>query len=58
MNPTILIIGGVIVLILLIVGVIVSVTSDRSLVEERLGRYLEDDRQQAPEGGVGTQRRY
>jgi len=45
----ILIIGGVIVLILLIVGVIVSVTSDRSLVEERLGRYLEDDRQQAAE---------
>jgi len=53
MNPMILIIGGVIVLILLIVGVIVSVTSDRSLVEERLGRYLEDDRQQAPEGESG-----
>jgi tight adherence protein B len=53
MNPTVLIIGGVIVLILLIVGVIVSVTSDRSLVEERLGRYLEDDRQQAPEGESG-----
>ena len=53
MNPTILIIGGVIVLILLIVGVIVSVTSDRSLVEERLGRYLEDDRQQASEGESG-----
>ena len=53
MNPTILIIGGVIVLILLIVGVIVSVTSDRSLVEERLGRYLEDDRQQAPEVDSG-----
>jgi len=53
MNPMILIIGGVIVLILLIVGVIVSVTSDRSLVEERLGRYLEDDRQQAAEEGSG-----
>ena len=53
MNPMILIIGGVIVLILLIVGVIVSVTSDRSLVEERLGRYLEDDRQQAVEGESG-----
>src|SRR6185503_2137840 len=53
MNPMILIIGGVIVLILLIVGVIVSVTSDRSLVEERLGRYLEDDRQQAAEGESG-----
>ncbi|HMD82672.1 MAG TPA: hypothetical protein VKE92_15255, partial [Anaerolineales bacterium] len=49
----ILIIGGVIILILLIIGVIVSVSSERSLVEERLGRYLEDDRQPAPEGESG-----
>ncbi len=46
MNPMILIIGGVILLILLIVGVIVTVTSERSLVEERLGRYLEDEKPQ------------
>ena len=46
MNPMFLIIGGVIVLVLLIIGVIVSVTSERSLVEERLGRYLEDDKPQ------------
>lgn len=44
MNPMFLIIGGVIVLVLLIIGVIVSVTSERSLVEERLGRYLEDEK--------------
>jgi tight adherence protein B len=43
MNPLFLIIGGVVILILLIIGVIVTVTSERSLVEERLGRYLEDD---------------
>jgi len=35
------VIGGVIVLILLIVGIIVSVNSERSLVERRLGQYLE-----------------
>jgi tight adherence protein B len=44
MNPMILIGGGVIVLILLIIGVVVSITSERSLVEERLGRYLDEER--------------
>src|SRR5512138_2560170 len=44
MNPLFLIIGGVIILVLLIIGVVVTVTSERSLVEERLGRYLEDER--------------
>ena len=44
MNPIILLGGGVIVLLLLIVGVIVSITSERSLVEERLGRFLEDEK--------------
>jgi tight adherence protein B len=35
--------GGVILLILLIIGVVVSITSDRSIVEERLGRYLDEE---------------
>ena len=44
MNPqTILILGGLLALILLIVGIVVSVREERSLVEERLGRYLEDE---------------
>jgi tight adherence protein B len=43
----VLIIGGVAVMVLLIVGVIVSANSERSLVEQRLGRYLEDDRPSA-----------
>jgi len=52
MNPIILLVGGVIVLLLLIIGVIVSITSERSLVEERLGRFLEDERpEQEGEGG-------
>src|SRR4030095_4015199 len=52
MNPIILLGGGVLVLLLLIVGVVVSITSERSLVEERLGRFVEDDRQQ-PQGEAG-----
>jgi tight adherence protein B len=44
MSPIILLGGGVILLILLIIGAIVAVSSERSLVEERLGRYLEDER--------------
>ncbi len=43
MNPMFLIGGGVILLILLIIGVVVSIASDRSIVEERLGRYLEEE---------------
>lgn len=53
MSPMILIGGGVIILILLIIGVVVSVTSERSLVEERLGRYLEDEKQQEDEKAAG-----
>lgn len=52
MSPIILLGGGVLVLLLLIVGVIVSITSERSLVEERLGRFLEDDRRE-PETDAG-----
>ena len=59
MNPMILIGGAVILLILLIVGVVVSITSDRSLVEERLGRYLDDERPEEVEksggGGAATE---
>jgi tight adherence protein B len=52
MDPIILFGGGVLVLILLIAGVIISITSERSLVEERLGRFLEDERQE-PEREAG-----
>ena len=52
MNPIILLGVGVVVLVLLIIGVIVSITSERSLVEERLGRFLEDERPEPDaEGG-------
>ncbi len=43
MATTILIGTGVLVLILLVIGLVVSISSERSLVEDRLSRYLEDE---------------
>jgi tight adherence protein B len=40
--------GGGIAVLLLIIGVIVTVRSERSLVEERLGRYLEAEAPEVP----------
>jgi tight adherence protein B len=54
MDPIILLGGGVFILFLLIIGVIVSITSERSLVEERLGRFLEDERPQAEKDDGGS----
>jgi tight adherence protein B len=51
MSPIILFGGGVLLLLLLVVGLIVSITSERSLVEERLGRFLEDDRREPEKDG-------
>ena len=48
----VLAIGGGIALLLIIIGIIVSVTSERSLVEERLGHYIEEqvvDQETSPE---------
>jgi tight adherence protein B len=39
----ILIIGGVVVLVLLVAGFIVSSNSERALVEKRLGQYIQDE---------------
>lgn len=44
---TILIIGGVLAVLLLIVGVVVTTRGERSLVEERLGKYLEEEKRAA-----------
>ncbi len=45
MDPIMLVLigGGGLAVILLVVGVVSSVTSERSLVEQRLGRYMEDE---------------
>lgn len=41
---TIIIIGGIILIIVLIVGLVVTSGSERRLVEERLGQYLDEER--------------
>lgn len=43
---TILIIGGGIVILLVIVGLIITSRSERGLVEERLGKYLEEEKEE------------
>ncbi len=40
----ILVIGGIVVLALLIVGVVISSNSERSLVEKRLGQYIQGEK--------------
>jgi tight adherence protein B len=49
MTPIFLLGGGVLLLILLIIGAIVAISSERSLVEERLGRFLDEDRPEREE---------
>ncbi|MBI1792946.1 MAG: type II secretion system F family protein [Chloroflexi bacterium] len=41
----IIIIGGIVLIILLVIGLIVSLSSERTLVEDRLNQYLGDDKQ-------------
>lgn len=40
---TVLIIGGIVAVILLVVGIVISNSSDRTLVDDRLNKYLEED---------------
>ncbi len=47
MTQLLLLGGGVLLLILLIVGAVIAVTSERSLVEERLGKYIDEEQSQA-----------
>ncbi|MBI5354383.1 MAG: type II secretion system F family protein [Chloroflexi bacterium] len=44
MTSWIIIIGGLILIVLLIIGLVVSSNSERSLVEQRLNQYLEEDK--------------
>ncbi|MFH1635767.1 MAG: type II secretion system F family protein [Chloroflexota bacterium] len=50
----ILLLGGVLALILLTVGIVVSVGSERSLVDKRLGQYVEEDMVAGVEGSDST----
>jgi tight adherence protein B len=42
--PTILMIGGGLAVVLLVVGIIISVSGDKQLVDDRLNKYLEDEK--------------
>ncbi len=46
MNITLILLAGGGLLVLILIGVIVAITSERSLVEERLGRFLEDEKRE------------
>ncbi|MBE0695341.1 MAG: hypothetical protein IH586_00290, partial [Anaerolineaceae bacterium] len=49
----ILIAGAALAIIMLIVGLVVSLSSDRTMVEERLGRYVEKEHPVEKEKGQG-----
>jgi tight adherence protein B len=46
---TILIVGGGLALVLLVVGVVVSLSGDRTLVDDRLNKYLEAEQKKEPD---------
>jgi len=50
----VLIFGGGAVFLLLIVGMVITMTSERSLVEQRLGRYIQDEAAVAAKKGQRT----
>lgn len=50
----ILVVGGSLTFILLLAGVVVTATSERSLVEQRLGRYLREEVNSAGRGPKAT----
>jgi tight adherence protein B len=51
---TILLVGGGIVVVLLIIGVVITSRSDRTMVEERLGKYLEEEKAKGPKAASNT----
>jgi len=50
----VLVVGGGLALVILIVGVVVTTNSERSLVEQRLGRYLDEDEAVADKESEGS----
>jgi tight adherence protein B len=44
MTTTLLIGGGILALVLLLIGIILSATGDKSSIDERLNKYLEEDK--------------
>lgn len=51
---TILALGGGLALVMLVIGIITTVASERTVYEERLGRYVESGQQLKPTKGQGS----
>lgn len=51
--PWIVIGGGLILLVILVIGLVVSVSSERTLLDQRLGQYLGEERGQDDDGRKG-----
>ncbi len=55
MDPMIILLaGGGFAFVLLVIGIVVSISSERSLVEERLGRYIEEEQMTIGDGSSGN----
>jgi tight adherence protein B len=54
MTTTLLIGGGILALVLLVIGIFISATSDKSSMDERLNKYLEEDKQPDTTGSKGA----
>jgi len=55
MDPVLILgIGGALAFVLLLVGIAISVSTERTLVEERLGQYLERDKPQSRKATAST----
>lgn len=50
----VLIVGGIVAVILLVVGIVISATSERVLVDERLNKYLEEEQRKEVSEGKGA----
>ena len=44
MNNSFLLVGGIIALVLLVIGIVISASSDKSSINDRLNKYLEEDK--------------
>jgi tight adherence protein B len=54
MTTTLLIGGGILALVLLLIGIILSATTDKSSMDERLNKYLEEDKTTGPKESKGA----
>ncbi len=54
MTPTLLIGGGILALVLLVVGIVVSATGDKTSMDDRLNKYLEEEKPEDAKDSKGA----